>query len=323
MKSNRTSFFVVILLFLAPYGCAFKSDVEALHNRIVYLERQLSEERQKSAAAEKRDARIEQRIAAVAQTRELKEDEIRSQSATLGAMFDGFREEILTLTGRIEEVEHSLKRTENRYQRMEQSLNARVGKLEEYLNFEDPVIMGRNRSQGSDVRSSPAKKAPVRSEQPEQSAGSPPVPDKSPIVRRSESREASIEDQAENLFSSEEELYMISKQTFDSGDYKSAREGFETLLKHYPDSQFADNAQFWIGDSYYRENDYRKAIVEYTKVIRNYPDGNKVRNALLKQAFSFYNLGDKENAKLILEDLVNKYPNSGEAAIATRKLEAM
>ncbi|MFQ5486070.1 MAG: tetratricopeptide repeat protein, partial [Desulfobacterales bacterium] len=82
-----------------------------------------------------------------------------------------------------------------------------------------------------------------------------------------------------------------------------------------------DNAQFWIGDTYYREKWFEKAILEYQKVIENYPKGNKVPASLLKQGFAFFNIGDKANARLILKELIKKYPQSNETKIAIKKLK--
>jgi TolA-binding protein len=58
-------------------------------------------------------------------------------------------------------------------------------------------------------------------------------------------------------------------------------------LKRFPKSDNADNAQFWIGEIYYRQKWYETAILEYQKVIENYPKGNKVQASLLKQGFAF------------------------------------
>ena len=58
-------------------------------------------------------------------------------------------------------------------------------------------------------------------------------------------------------------------------------------MEKYPKSNSADNAQFWIGEIYYREKWYEKAILEYQKVIENYPQGNKISAALLKQGLHF------------------------------------
>ncbi len=116
-------------------------------------------------------------------------------------------------------------------------------------------------------------------------------------------------------------LYAQGKKAFDGEDYKGARKSFESLLKKYPQSDQADNAQFWIGETYYRENWYEKAILEYQKVIENFPTGNKVPAALLKQGMAFLELGDQENARLIFKELIDRYPRSTEAKIAAQKLK--
>ena len=122
---------------------------------------------------------------------------------------------------------------------------------------------------------------------------------------------------------SDDELYVRAKQSFDNGEYETARKGFQDLLDKYPKSKNADNAQFWIGEIYYREKWYEKAILEYQKVIENYPQGNKVPGSLLKQGFAFLNIGDETNARLILRELMNKYPESNEAKVAGKKLDEL
>jgi tol-pal system protein YbgF len=122
---------------------------------------------------------------------------------------------------------------------------------------------------------------------------------------------------------SENELYAVSKQAFDAGDFETARKGFKDLINKFPKSTHADNAQFWIGEIYYNEKWYEKAILEYQKVIEKYPKGNKVPASLLKQGFAFLNLGDKSNARLILKELVKKYSKANEAKIATKKLNEL
>ncbi len=95
------------------------------------------------------------------------------------------------------------------------------------------------------------------------------------------------------------------------------------MLKLYPKSPQADNAQFWLGETYYREKWYEKAILEYQKVIEKYPKGNKVPASLLKQGLAFHSLGDKANTRLILTELIKKYPKSNEAKIAKQKLKRL
>ena len=117
-----------------------------------------------------------------------------------------------------------------------------------------------------------------------------------------------------------EALYAAAYDLFKQGKYDKAREGFENFLKLYPNTEFSDNAQFWIGECYYFDKNYEKAIVEYDKVSKNFPEGNKVPYALLKQGLSFLKLGDKASAKLLLQQVVKDFPNTSQARIARTKL---
>lgn len=117
-----------------------------------------------------------------------------------------------------------------------------------------------------------------------------------------------------------ESLYGAAYELFKQAKYDKAREGFENFLKLYPDSEFSDNAQFWIGECHYFEKNYEKAIVEYDKVAKNFPEGNKAPYALLKQGLSFMKLGDNASAKLLLQQVVKDYPNTSQARIARAKL---
>jgi tol-pal system protein YbgF len=119
-----------------------------------------------------------------------------------------------------------------------------------------------------------------------------------------------------------ESLYAAAYELFREGKYAKSREAFENFLKQYPNTEFSDNAQFWIGECYYFEKQYEKAIVEYEKVTKNFPEGNKLPYALLKQGLSFLRLGDKASAKLILQQVIKDFPNTSQARIArTRLLE--
>lgn len=120
---------------------------------------------------------------------------------------------------------------------------------------------------------------------------------------------------------SENELYVNAKKMFDQGEFDKSLAGFKTFLNKYPKSTKADNAQFWIGEIYYKEKWYEKAILEYQKVIEKYPKGNKVPASLLKQGLAFNNIGENANARLILKELIKKYPESNETKVAEKKIK--
>jgi tol-pal system protein YbgF len=127
-------------------------------------------------------------------------------------------------------------------------------------------------------------------------------------------------DAAGKVRTDKESLYTAAYELFKEAKYEKSREAFETFLKQYPDTEFSDNAQFWVGECYYFEKKYEKAIVEYEKVTKNFPEGGKVPYALLKQGLSFLELGDKASGKLLLQQVTEDYPNTSQARTARAKL---
>jgi tol-pal system protein YbgF len=119
------------------------------------------------------------------------------------------------------------------------------------------------------------------------------------------------------------DLYRDAYETFQKGDLEGARRKFEAFLKQYPNTELSDNAQFWIGETYYLKKDFEKAILEYEKAIAKYPEGDKIPAALFKQALAFLELGDKTNARNLLKRVIERYPHSEQAEMAKKRLEGI
>jgi len=117
--------------------------------------------------------------------------------------------------------------------------------------------------------------------------------------------------------------YHACYKLFKDGQYAKAREEFQKFLKQYPKTTYSDNAQFWIGETWYVEEKYEKAIVEYEKVIQGFPTGDKVQDALLKQGMSFQKLGDKASSKIVYQQIIKKYPQTHQAKVARTKLSEL
>ncbi|HLO27370.1 MAG TPA: tol-pal system protein YbgF [Geobacteraceae bacterium] len=120
--------------------------------------------------------------------------------------------------------------------------------------------------------------------------------------------------------SAEQDAYMKAFGLFGSNNYAAAIEGFEAFIKAHPDSEYAGNAQYWIGECYYTQRDYHRALEAFNKVIEKYQKGNKVPDALLKVGFTLISLNESEKARATLETLVEKYPKSPAAAKARERL---
>jgi tol-pal system protein YbgF len=119
------------------------------------------------------------------------------------------------------------------------------------------------------------------------------------------------------------DLYKDAYETFHKGNLEGARRKFEAFLKQYPNTELSDNAQFWIGETYFLKKDFERAILEYEKAMVKYPEGDKIPAALFKQALAFLELGDKANTRNLLKRVIEKYPHSEQAEMAKKKLETI
>jgi tol-pal system protein YbgF len=118
----------------------------------------------------------------------------------------------------------------------------------------------------------------------------------------------------------EQDAYMKAFGLFSTNDYKGAIDAFESFIKTHPASEYAGNAQYWIGECYYTKGDFKKALEAFNKVLDVYPKGKKVPDAMLKVGFTLISLNQHEKARGALEALVEKYPKSQAAAKARERL---
>lgn len=120
-----------------------------------------------------------------------------------------------------------------------------------------------------------------------------------------------------------ESLYEKGYNLFRAGKMEDARDTFGIFLKDFRDHPLADNAQYWIGESYYTERDYERALLAFQKVIDDYPYGNKVPDAMLKVALTLNELGRIKEARKILKRLIKTYPSSEAAMIGKEQLQRL
>ncbi len=117
--------------------------------------------------------------------------------------------------------------------------------------------------------------------------------------------------------------YKAAVELVRSGDHDTAVAALRAFIGKYPRHDFADNAQYWLGEAFYAAKQYSQALVEFRAVIETYPRGNKVPDALLKVGYCYQSLGQGEKAKAVLEQVLNLYPKTEPAALASKRLESM
>jgi len=119
------------------------------------------------------------------------------------------------------------------------------------------------------------------------------------------------------------DIYNLALDYYKKGKYDIARAQFEAFLKANPNDPYSDNAQFWMGETYFQEKNFKYAINEYVKVQEKYPKGNKVPAALYKIGLCFSYLGKKPEAEAMYKQVMESYPASEESAKAKGQLEKL
>lgn len=117
-----------------------------------------------------------------------------------------------------------------------------------------------------------------------------------------------------------EDAYQAAYSDYAAGRYKLAGEAFREFLRHYPNTEVSDNAQYWIGESLYAQGDFPAAIIEFRAVVDNYPKGDKVPAALLKIGIANARLNNNGEARKSFDQVIRRYPKSPEAALAKERL---
>ncbi|HEY1817135.1 MAG TPA: tol-pal system protein YbgF [Kofleriaceae bacterium] len=117
--------------------------------------------------------------------------------------------------------------------------------------------------------------------------------------------------------------YRAAVELVKAGKHDEAQNALHAFLKTYPRHEYADNAQYWLGEDFYAQKDFTHALAEFRATIETYPRGNKVPDALLKVGYCYQALGQPDKARAVLEQVVSLYPKSEPAALATKRLEVL
>ena len=113
------------------------------------------------------------------------------------------------------------------------------------------------------------------------------------------------------------ELYNSAKALLDSNDYVKAEEKFLQFLATYPKDNLAENAQYWLGEVYYKQQNFRKAAIAFKEGFNKYPEGAKAPDCLLKLGLSMKAIEKKEEACIAFVNLPKNF-NKASAEILSR-----
>jgi len=118
-------------------------------------------------------------------------------------------------------------------------------------------------------------------------------------------------------------LYSNGLRDITSGKYDLARSEFEDYLKYYGETDLASNAQFYLGEIFYKQKQYVDAVAAYDKVLSNYPKSFKLGPARLRKGMALIELGQKTAGVRELREVVKRFPGSDEDRLGRAKLKEL
>lgn len=246
--------------------------------------------------------------------------ELRTRLAEMGATMDQIRTDISLLQGRLETLTDAQAKRSDEALRIRQDLEIRIAQLDEQVRALSKAMEALRSSAGGGGGTSTAAATPAPSPMgtlvvPEGAVKPTPHPVETgrviTVASPAPTPAGKLTDQ---------QLYQRGIEARDGKRYTDARATFQELITKFPKSDYADNARYWIAETYYDEKDFASAILEFDKVQKEYPQGDKVPAALLKLGFAFLEIGEKDASKSALNELVRRFPKSEEAKKAKEKL---
>ncbi len=117
------------------------------------------------------------------------------------------------------------------------------------------------------------------------------------------------------------QVYRSGHENYRRGRYSSAISYFRRVLDHFPDSAYAENSLYWIGQCYFAMHRYGTAISYYNRVLTNY-DGTKDEAARIKKGYAYFLMKKFDLAAREFQVYINNYPRGANIDTA-RKWKSM
>lgn len=119
------------------------------------------------------------------------------------------------------------------------------------------------------------------------------------------------------------DTYQAAYRDYQRGNFDLAIEGFRDFLDGNANSELADNAAYWIGESLFSQKKYREAIEQFDSVVTKFPRSDKVPGALLKKGYAYISIGERAQGVVQLQYVLHEHPKSQEASLARQRLRQL
>ena len=119
-----------------------------------------------------------------------------------------------------------------------------------------------------------------------------------------------------------EEDYQRAFDLLREGRYQAAGNAFSQVADNHAGTIYADNARYWLGETYYVVRDFDAAMEHFTAVAEN-DDNNKQPDARLKIGFIHYERQQWDRARQTLEQVRDEHAGTTVATLAEDRLRQM
>lgn len=311
---------------------SLSSDPAALLNRIEFLERQVRylSERQSDnrQAAESRDVK---EVPAVDPAASAAAAGGGAATARLAVRIGELEQDIRSVTGRMEDVSFQVRRLNERLDKLSTDLEYRLSQKPTGEGGAPPAVAGPGRTEfggaaaGGSRLPSPQTgpvvlgAVPTQPELPQARAPEPPPPAPAsasapaPVAAPPAVPPAGPTAPAAAAPVTPREVYASAFAQLQREKYPEAEAGFQQFLKRYPDDPLAENANYWLAESYYAQGDYARAATTFLEGYEKHKKGAKAADTLLKLAMSLGRLNKKPEACATLQELGRAFPGAPSA----------
>ncbi len=242
--------------------------------------------------------------------------------ADLVVQVQELQDEVRQLRGQIEEQNREIENLKRRQRDQYLDLDQRISDLR---NSQPVAPSGAGAAAAAGVAQQAPQPGPAQ--QPAVSPGEDAPEVRAPMESQSEMvgiGQPEVESQAAAASpEAEKAAYDKAFQALKELRYADAAEEFQSFLDSYPDSEYADNAQYWLGESYYVTRNYDIALTSFQELLDRFPDSPKAPDALLKIGYTHYELEQWDAARAALTQVQELYPDSTLSRLAENRLRSM
>lgn len=237
-------------------------------------------------------------------------------SAGMNGKVAALEAEIRALTNRVEEINFTVRRLDDRLGKLVEDVDFRLTAIERNMasggsGSQDggaaqsgSTASGAPRSLGT-VSQDSVNRVPAGNSAP----ASPPVQSSRPTQTTAVTR-APATVPTEALQGTPEQRYDVAFGLLQSKRFGEAEAAFERFVADHPKHELAGNAQYWLGETYYVQGDHERAAGAFLEGYKTYRSSSKSPDNLLKLGITLAILNQKPDACAVFAELKDRYPNA-------------